>query len=205
MRAALYARVSSRDHQDPENQIAQLRELAAARGWQVEEIYVDRETGSGKRYRPEYTRMLADALKVRRQWDVLLFWSLDRFGREGTRRTLEDLTMLDRAGVGWVSLQEQYLDTLGPFKDAIIAVLAAVAKMERERISERVKAGLERARRKGRRLGRIPKQIPDEDLKELLARPELGLREIARRLGVSKSTIQSRAKSLPAREQDTSC
>lgn len=192
MRAALYARVSRDQGQEPENQIAQLRKLAVARGWEVVDVYVDRETGSGKRYRPEYTRMLADALKTRRPWAVLLFWSLDRFGREGTRRTLEDLTLLDKVGVAVVSHQEQYLDTLGPFKDAIIGVLAAVARMERERISERVKAGLARVRRQGLRLGRIPKQIPDAELRSALDARK-SLREIARRFGVSKSTVQNRA------------
>lgn len=192
MRCAIYARVSRDQGQEPENQIAQLRELAVARGWEVVDVYVDRETGSGKRYRPEYTRMLADALKTRHPWDVLLFWSLDRFGREGTRRTLEDLTLLDKVGVAVVSHQEQYLDTLGPFKDAIIGVLAAVARMERERISERVKAGLQRVRRQGLRLGRIPKQIPEAELRSAL-KARTSLREIARRFGVSKSTVQNRA------------
>src|SRR5208337_2238987 len=84
------------------------------------------------------------------RWRMLLFWSLDRLSREGVYATLGILKCLDDAGVCWRSHTEAYLDSCGVFKDAVLAILAAVAKQERIRISERVKAGLETARSKGR-------------------------------------------------------
>jgi len=81
----------------------------------------------------------------KRQFDVLLFWSLDRLSREGTVETLNHLQRLTSYGVHWRSFTEQYLDSTGIFREAVIGILAAVAKQERVRISERVQAGLARA------------------------------------------------------------
>jgi len=86
----------------------------------------------------------------RREFDVLLFWSLDRLSREGTVETLNHLQRLTSYGVHWRSFTEQYLDSTGIFREAVIGILAVVAKQERVRISEHVQAGLARARKQGR-------------------------------------------------------
>jgi len=92
MRTAIYARVSTKDgRQDTENQLRQLREFAASQGWKVVQEYVDR--ASGKRSdREEFQKMFAAASK--REFDCLLFWSLDRLSREGTVETLNHLQRL---------------------------------------------------------------------------------------------------------------
>src|SRR5947208_12125755 len=90
----------------------------------------------------------------RRKFDVLLFWSLDRFSREGVLETLQHLQRLTSYGVGWKSFTEQYLDSCGVFRDAVLSILATIAKQERIRLSERTVAGLERARKAGRIGGR---------------------------------------------------
>lgn len=95
----------------------------------------------------------------RRKFDLLLFWSLDRLSREGVLETLQYLQRLTSYGVAWRSFTEQYLDSTGIFRDAVISILAVVAKQERVRISERVVAGLQRARSKGVRLGRPRREI----------------------------------------------
>ena len=79
---------------------------------------------------------------------MVLFWSLDRFSREGVTETLNHLQRLNAAGVQFKSFTEQYLDSTGVFKDAIIALLAAIAKQERVRLSERIKAGQARSAKK---------------------------------------------------------
>ena len=79
-----------------------------------------------------------------RQFDLVLFWSLDRLSREGVLETLSSY------GVGWKSFTEQYLDSCGVFRDAVLSILATIAKQERIRLSERTMAGLEKARREGR-------------------------------------------------------
>src|SRR5207247_8357445 len=89
-----------------------------------------------------------------KHFDLVLFWALDRFSREGTLQTLQYLQRLDTYGVAWKSFTEQYLDSTGMFWDAVIAILATVAKQEHARLSERVVAGLRRAKREGKVLGR---------------------------------------------------
>src|SRR5712664_3554889 len=152
MKIALYARVSTKDKgQETENQLVQLREFASKQGWQIIREYIDRETG-GTSDRAEFQAMFADA--SRRKFDLVLFWSLDRLSREGVLETLQHLNRLTSYGVNYRSFTEQYFDSCGIFKDAVISILATIAKQERIRISERVKAGLERARTRGKRLGR---------------------------------------------------
>jgi DNA invertase Pin-like site-specific DNA recombinase len=152
MRTAIYARVSTKDgRQDSENQLRQLRAFAETQGWTVVHEYVDR--ASGKRGdREQFQKMFAGA--SRREFDCLLFWSLDRLSREGTVQTLNHLERLTAYGIHYRSFTEQYLDSTGMFKEAVIGILAAVAKQERVRLSERTIAGLERAKAQGRIGGR---------------------------------------------------
>jgi DNA invertase Pin-like site-specific DNA recombinase len=190
MRAAVYARVSTRK-QENENQLHQLREFAARQGWTVVVEYVDVVTGSGKKARERFDAMMGAA--SRREFDVVLFWKLDRFSREGTRKTLVYLTQLDGWGVCWRSFQEQWFDSCGPFKDAVISIMATLAEQERVTISERTLAGLQRARRAGKVLGRRP-VIVDVARARKLQKEKLGLRGIAKKLGCSVNTLRSALK-----------
>lgn len=94
--------------------------------------------------RAEFQAMFRDASQ--RKFDVLLFWALGRLSREGVLETLQHLNQLTACGVGYRSFTEQYFDSCGVFKDAVIAIIATVAKQERLRISQRVRAGLVLAR-----------------------------------------------------------
>ena len=102
--------------------------------------------------------MFTDASK--RRFDLLIFWSLDRLSREGVLETLQHLNRLTSYGVAYRSFTEQYFDSCGIFKDAVISILATIAKQERVRLSERTRAGLAIARSKGRQLGRPRLQGP---------------------------------------------
>jgi len=153
VRVAIYLRVSKED-QDPENQLIQLREFCE--GWEGHELvaeYVDRESGTrGRRERKDFDKMFADA--ARRRFDVLLFWALDRFSREGIRKTITYLQRLDDCGVAFKSYTEPFLDTDNELiAHIVIGVTSYYAQQEAVRISERTRAGLERARRKGKVLG----------------------------------------------------
>ena len=151
MKVAIYTRVSSRDKQDPKNQLRQLREFCAAQNWTIVREYEDRV--SGKRAdRDEFQKMFTAA--SRRQFDAVLFWALDRFSREGVFETLQHLQRLTSYGVGFRSFTEQYPYSCGMFRDAVIGILAAIAKQERVRLSLRTIAGLEKARASGRVGGR---------------------------------------------------
>jgi DNA invertase Pin-like site-specific DNA recombinase len=157
MRAAIYARVSTRDKgQDTENQLRELRTFAERLGYSIYQEYIDHESGS-KADRPQFQQLFQDAHQ--RRFDVVIFWALDRFSREGVTETLNYLQMLSVAGVQFKSFTEQYLDSTGLLKDAIISIMAAIAKQERVRLGERSKSGLAKAVAKGKSLGR-PKVAP---------------------------------------------
>src|SRR5271165_2664066 len=129
--------------------------------------------------------MFRDA--AHRRFDLLLFWSLDRFTREGVLETLTHLNRLTGAGVGYRSLSEQYFDSCGIFKDAVISILATIAKQERVRLSERVKAGQSRARLQGKRIGRPKAEVNVSELANLRSQG-LTFQEIADRTGISIAT-----------------
>jgi len=181
----IYARCSTRD-QETENQLAQLRDYAKKQDWRVVDEIIDIASG-GKSSKEREGLDRVFQLAHRKEFDVLLFWALDRFSREGSRKTIAYLTILDDYGVAWHSFTEQYLSSLGIFKDCIISLLSTLAKQEKIRISERTKAGLERTRRvNGTRLGR-PKIAPERLQKALRLRNEgLSYAQIAEKLGVSR-------------------
>jgi DNA invertase Pin-like site-specific DNA recombinase len=185
MKVAIYSRVST-SKQDNGNQLIQLREFAAKQKWQVVTEYVDTVSGSGKTDRLQFERMMLAASQ--KQFDVLVFWKLDRFTREGTRRTLAYLTWLDAWGVAWRSYSEPFFDSCGVMRDVIISIMATLAEQERISISERTKAGLARARRSGKVLGRTPYAV---DMVAVRAKQKAGqsLRGIARDLGVSAALL----------------
>lgn len=148
MKCIIYSRVSTAD-QTTENQILQLREYAAGQGWEVFAVKTDICSGSKAADERSGLREVFD-LARRRRFDVLLFWSLDRLSREGTRKTLEYLSRLDSYKVKWHSYSEEYISSLGIFADAVIALMSCLAKQERLRISDRTKAGLQRAVSQGK-------------------------------------------------------
>jgi hypothetical protein len=89
-----------------------------------------------------------------REFDLVLFWCLDRFSRERVLETLQYLLRLTAYGVEYRRYTEQYLGSCGMSRDAVISILAIIAKQERVRLSERTVAGRQRARSKDRIGGR---------------------------------------------------
>jgi DNA invertase Pin-like site-specific DNA recombinase len=185
MKAAIYTRVSGKSNrQDAANQSLQLVAYCERQGWEFVQ-YTDRMSGT-KANRTAFLQMLEDARL--KKVDLVLFWALDRFSREGTLKTLEYLQRLDSYGVAWKSFTEQYLDSTGMFRDAVIAILATIAEQEHARLSERVVAGLRRAKREGKALGR-PKVIVDRDKVRAMHANGHTVRAIAAKVGVSKSLV----------------
>lgn len=182
MRAALYARVSTAD-QTCENQLLELRRYCEARGWQVMREFVDSGISGAKDRRPALDSLLRDA--SRRRFDVLVCWRLDRLGRS-LRHLVMLLEEVQALGIGFVSLGEG-IDLATPSGRLQLHILAALAEFERSRIQERVRAGLARVRAAGRRLGRPPEPLPLGRLAEVEG---LSVREAARQLKVSRSTVQ---------------
>jgi DNA invertase Pin-like site-specific DNA recombinase len=184
MDIAIYSRIST-DKQDNRSQLDQLRGFAASQGWRIKREYVD--VATGKNSDREQFKALFKAAS-RREFELVLFWSLDRFSREGVLETLTYLQNLTQYGVGYRSFTEQYLDSCGMFREAVISILAVIAKQERVRLSERTIAGLQRARAHGR-IGGRPRAVCDASEVTRLRADGTSLLEIARILRVSKSTV----------------
>jgi len=171
------------------NQLLQLREFVARQDcWTITAEYVERVSGSGKKERKAFDKMLLDASQ--RKFNLLLFWALDRLSREGIVRTIGYLEQLKGWRVGWRSYTQPFLDTGNSMvNDIVLSVLAAVAKQERITISERTLAGLERARKAGKVLGRHPVRV-DVAQARRMQREGLGLRPIAAKLGIAVNTLR---------------
>ncbi|HEY1801044.1 MAG TPA: recombinase family protein [Terriglobales bacterium] len=191
MICAIYARVSTRDKQESENQLIQLREFCAKQEWAVYREYVDRVSG-GTADRDAFQRLFLDASQ--RRFDAVLVWSLDRFSRQGTLPTLTLLNQLAAYGVGFRSFTEPFLDSCGVFRDVVLSLLATLAKQEKIRIRERVCAGLRVARERGVKLGRPSRPSIEIDLAAVRERIGAGqsLRAIALDLGCSAATLSIR-------------
>jgi len=192
-RVAIYARVST-FHQDVVLQTRELRQFAEARGWTVVADYTDSGVSGAKDSRPELDRLMIAA--KRRQFDVVLCWKLDRFGRS-LRHLVNALAELEAVGVAFVSLTDN-LDLTTPAGRLMFQVIAAMGEFERELIRERVRAGLRNARAKGRKLGR-PRVAVDAARIGQLRAEGLSVREIAGGLGYSRSLVhKTLANSRPA-------
>jgi len=181
MTAAIYARVSTFD-QEPENQLAELRRYITARGWTAAE-YVDKGVSGTKDKRPALDQLVRDA--KRRRFDVLVCWRLDRLGRN-LKHLIMLLDDLQALGVAFVTLGEG-IDTTTPAGRLQLHVLSAISQFERDRLAERVRAGLARARAQGVRLGRPRRHVDAERLAAVAGLPD---RQAARQLGVPRSTFQ---------------
>ena len=175
-----YARVST----DDQNLHLQRDALEKA-GCQV--IYEDKASGKNTE-RPE----LEACLKALPSGDTLVVWRLDRLGR-----SLGDLvklvTTLEEQKIGFESLQEK-IETTSASGKLVFHVFAALAEFERNLISERTRAGLKAARARGRLGGRKPKlkQKDIREIKALLKDPNIPVSDIAKRFGVSRTTIYNR-------------
>ena len=185
MKVAIYTRIS-KETSDSTNQLLVLREYCQRMGYEIHHEYVDIVSGASPN-KPEFDKMLKDASK--RRYDMVLFYALDRFTREGTRKTIHYLQMLEDYGVVYKSYTEQYIDSSGIFKDVIIALLSTLAKQERMRISERVHAGLERARKQGRIGGRPALDNATIDKIKKLKADGMSILGISKKLKIARGTI----------------
>lgn len=186
---AVYARVST-DRQTVDMQIAELQEYIKKREWGIYQEYIDLGYGGGNTKRPAFHQMLGDARK--RKFDALLVWKLDRLGRS-LKDLINTLDEFGSLGIDFISYEND-LDTSTPTGKLVFHVIGAVAEFEKDIIRERVKAGLENAKRKGKRLGRPP--VPEGILEKAKALRKEGLsyRKIGKRLGVDEGTVRKKIK-----------
>ncbi len=191
MKAALYARVSTTNGQDPTVQTRELKEYCERRGWAMVGEYVDVGISGAREKRPELNRLMEDA--HRRRFDAVVVWKFDRFARS-VSHLLRALETFKALGIEFVSLSEQ-VDTSTPTGKMVFTVLGAVAELERSLIAERVRAGLRNARAKGKRLGR-PSVVVNAPRIATLRRAGASWAEISVQLGIGATTARRVVSSL---------
>ena len=194
MKVAIYGRTSTSDKdQNPQTQLLPLREFVKDQNWETYHEYVDQVPATDLVHRTAWRQLLDDASKKR--FDLLLLWRIDR----GFRSVLDAATTLERLrtwGVGLRSYSEPWLDTTSPFGEALYYITVAYAQLERGILRERVKAGMDRARKEGRRIGR-PRVTDRRGFKarfgavmERLSRGEISRRKAAVELGIGYATLK---------------
>jgi DNA invertase Pin-like site-specific DNA recombinase len=198
---AIYLRVSTGE-QTTENQLLELMKVVQQSQWKVYKIYEDAgiSGAKGRDKRPEFDQMQKDA--VRRKFNIVLAWSVDRLGRS-VQDLIAFLNELHTVGCD-LYLHQQGVDTTTPAGKAMFQMLGVFAEFERAMIQERVKAGLARAKAKGVKLGRakISKEIEAQIL-ELRGstKPPMGMLKIAHKLGVGTGTVQRVLKEINDKSQ----
>ena len=193
MRVAVYARVSTSDRdQDPETQLMPLRDFCTAQEWEVVREYVDQVSANDIARRHAWRQMLDDAAK--RKFSVVLVFKLDRAFRS-VKHMHDTLAAWEAVNVSFKSLREQF-DTTTALGRLLLNLLASLAEFELELIRERVKAGMERARRQGHRIGR-PKVTDRRGFQkrfgavlERLLAGELSRRKAAQELDIGYATFK---------------
>ncbi len=187
MKVAIYVRVSTSE-QTTENQVRELEAWADRAGHEIVAIYDDNGVSGakGREYRIEFDKLLKGA--VRREFDLVAAWSVDRLGRS-LQDLISFLQELHGAGVD-LYLHQQALDTTTPSGRAMFQMMGVFAEFERSMISERVKSGLARAKSNGKILGR-PKVSKQREAQIMKLREDgMGILRIGKELGVGTSTVQ---------------
>ena len=193
MRVAIYAMVSTSDKlQDPETQLMPLRDFCIAQGWEIVAEYVDHAPANDQAHRVRWRDLLDDAAK--RKFTLVLVFKLDRAFRS-VKHMHDTLFAWEVVGVSFKSLREQF-DTSTALGRLLLNLLAALAEFELEMIRERVKAGMDRARRQGKQIGRprvTDRRGFNRRFTEVLARLDAGdisRRKAAKELGIGYATLK---------------
>jgi DNA invertase Pin-like site-specific DNA recombinase len=186
-RVAIYLRVS-KTKSDTANQRRELEAVAARSGWEIVQVYRDAgiSGAKGRDKRPSLDAMLK-AVNAK-EFDMVAAWSVDRLGRSLTD-LLSILQHLKDKGVD-LFLHQQGLDTSTTAGKAMFQMLGVFAEFERGIITERINAGLARARANGIKLGRRPvKPAVEARIRQLRAKGA-GILKIGRTLGIGTSVVQ---------------
>ena len=192
IRAAIYARVSTRNGQNPEMQLGELRAYCQRRGWEIAGEFVDNGISGAREQRPALDHLLTDC---RKRWvDAVVVYRYDRFARS-LRQLVNALEEVRSLGVDFISLHEG-VDTSTPNGRLVFGIFASIAEFERELIRERVRSGIAAAKARGKRLGR-PKAAVDTSRIAVLRAQGLSWAAISRETGLSKGTAQRAFYSLP--------
>lgn len=199
-RAALYLRVSTNE-QTTDNQRRELEQAAAHRGWDIVAVYEDPgiSGAKGRDKRPGFDAALKDAVK--RKYDILMVWAVDRLGRSLVD-LVNGLQELQGANADLFILQ-QALDTTTPAGKALFGMLGVFSEFERSIITSRINAGIARIKagaptKSGKPTGRPPIAADlKARIREELARGT-GIIKVSKTVGGSVGGVASIAQEMVA-------
>jgi DNA invertase Pin-like site-specific DNA recombinase len=184
-RAAIYARVSTNNGQNPEMQLEEVRQYCARREMTIVREYVDKGISGAKEHRPALDLLIADCRL--RTVDCVVVYRYDRFARS-LRQLVNALEEFRALGIDFVSLHEG-VDTSTPNGRLVFGIFASIAEFERELIRDRVRSGIALAKSRGKRLGR-PRVVVDRPRIATLRKEGRSWSEICEALAISKGTAQ---------------
>lgn len=185
MKTAVYMRVSTED-QRVDLQHDGLTSYAERAGMMITSFYRDEAVSGRQDKRPGLTELMKAARN--HDFDCVLVWKFDRFARS-TSHLLRALEEFNHLGIRFISVQDQ-IDTDSPMGKAMFTIIGAMAELESDLISERVRAGMAAAKRRGKHVGRpflSKKKV--EEVEGYARRTKLSIRKIAELTGVSKSRV----------------
>jgi len=186
MKVAIYARVSTAKDQSCERQILELRQVAENHNWSVVDEYIDEGISGTKKSRPELDRMLKDALL--RKFDVVATLELSRLGRS-VKNMCEIADLLKQKDIT-IFIKNQNIDTSTIVGELFFNIINSISQYEKELLAERIKSGLENARRKGIVGGRPSKMNGEMEKKIVhLRQKNVPIQKIAKSLQVGVGTI----------------
>lgn len=190
-KVALYCRVSTNDQRlGLESQARALREYCRMNAITDYEIFADEGISGTKSSRPQLDRMMA-LVKAGELNSVVVF-SFSRFARSVTH-LLQGLEQMKSANCNFVSISEK-LDLSSSLGRAVFVIIGAIAQLERDLISERVKNGLANARAKGKLIGR--KKLRDSVLIRKLLQAGMSFRQVAAVANCSHGSVSQEKKSM---------
>ena len=187
-KVAIYARVSTTDKQDVNRQVSELKEVVDNNNWILTDIYIDEGYSRTTTSRPELDRLMKDSFS--RRFEMVMTLELSRLG-SNLKHMIEVVESLKLRNI-YLWIKNQQIDTSTISGMMFYSILTSIANYERELISERVKSGLENARRKGVVLGRKTNLTPEIEEKIIeLKKQGVGYNTLAKKVSVSVKTIRS--------------
>ncbi len=187
MRVALYCRISTKQNQSVERQIFELRECAKYHKWTIVEEYIDEGVSGSTKQRDGLERMLKDAMQ--RKFDMVATIELSRLGRS-VKHMCEIAEILQQKNIH-LFIKNQSIDTSTIAGTLFFNIINSIAQYERDLLIERIKSGLESAKRKGKVLGRrtnLTNKVRNQIVH--MKSKQIGLKKIAKECKVSVKTIR---------------
>lgn len=175
--------------QDVDNQLFPLREFVANKKWELVKEYIDYSSGKSTDKRTSFQQLMKDAFLAK--FDCVVVWKLDRFARS-MQDFVATIKELDRLKIRFIATSQNIdTDNASPVGKLMMHIMAAFAEFERELIVDRIKQSLATRKAKGLPLGRA-RVIVDKSKIEGMIKDGLSVREISKRLKVSRMTIKRR-------------